>query len=97
MEGLPLPLRVSLSCAHPFLRPLLPSTCYAGYTLKQITSAERERRLSPLHRLKRQLATTMTESRVCYSYYEEHSIMDMDPEANNRHLCTEASMMFPSC
>ena len=32
-KGLPLPSHVSLWCARPFLRPLLPSTCYAGYTL----------------------------------------------------------------
>ena len=84
--------RVSLSRA-----PILSCVHYFQAPATQITSAECERWLSPLHRLKRQLATTMTESRVCYSYYDEHCIMDMDPEANNRHLCTEASMMFPSC
>ena len=30
-----LPSRVSLSSARPFLRPLLPSACYAGYFLSE--------------------------------------------------------------
>ena len=32
-QALPLPSRVSLACASSFLRPLLPSDCYAGYDL----------------------------------------------------------------
>ena len=40
-HALPLPLGVSLSRAHSFLRPLLPSTCYAGYNFPE-ASARKE-------------------------------------------------------
>ena len=37
-HALPLPLRVSLSRAHSFLRPLLPSTYYAGYNFPEAST-----------------------------------------------------------
>ena len=37
-HALPLPLRVSLSRTHSFLRPLLPSTCYTGYNFPEAST-----------------------------------------------------------
>ena len=43
------------------------------------------------------LAATVTEARVRCTCSDEHCITQIGPKSNNRHLCTEASMMSPSC
>ena len=43
------------------------------------------------------LAATVTGAKVCCTCSDEHCITQIGPKANNRLLCTEASMMSPSC